>query len=261
MFTSRRARVATLVAAGVLGFGGMAAASPSLGGRVVRAHPRADDRPTGGAHRHRGTGADGHRSNRSRPTRSNRSRPTRSNRSRPTRSNRSRRRRSNRSRPRPIEDPGSGDRVRRALLRRGQPRQDGQRRCPRCVRPGWRVPRRGHGQDRRAVLVRQDRSRRGRYRDGNRVRGRVGRVQRSPSPRRNVPAGARGAPSARPRNGNGSQRQRQRQRQRERQREAGRLNPVEIPVRSGRRASRSSMSDAPGIWSGRSSQAGAGRHR
>lgn len=30
MFTSRRARVATLVAAGVLGFGGMAAASPSL---------------------------------------------------------------------------------------------------------------------------------------------------------------------------------------------------------------------------------------
>jgi hypothetical protein len=32
MFTSRRARVATLVAAGVLGFGGMAAASPSLGG-------------------------------------------------------------------------------------------------------------------------------------------------------------------------------------------------------------------------------------
>jgi hypothetical protein len=32
MFTSRRARVATLVAAGVLGFGGMAAASPSIGG-------------------------------------------------------------------------------------------------------------------------------------------------------------------------------------------------------------------------------------
>ncbi len=31
MFTSRRARIATLVAAGVLGFGGMAAASPSLG--------------------------------------------------------------------------------------------------------------------------------------------------------------------------------------------------------------------------------------
>lgn len=31
MFTSRRARIATLVATGVLGFGGMAAASPSLG--------------------------------------------------------------------------------------------------------------------------------------------------------------------------------------------------------------------------------------
>lgn len=32
MFTSRRARIATLVATGVLGFGGMAAASPRLGG-------------------------------------------------------------------------------------------------------------------------------------------------------------------------------------------------------------------------------------
>jgi hypothetical protein len=43
MFTSRRARVATLVAAGVLGFGGMAAASPSLSEYLTTEQPPAEE--------------------------------------------------------------------------------------------------------------------------------------------------------------------------------------------------------------------------
>ena len=39
MFTSRRARIATLIAAGVLGFGGMAAASPSFGDDKLPVEP------------------------------------------------------------------------------------------------------------------------------------------------------------------------------------------------------------------------------
>jgi hypothetical protein len=45
MFTSRRARVATLVAAGVLGFGGMAAASPSLSEYLTTEEPAAEQPP------------------------------------------------------------------------------------------------------------------------------------------------------------------------------------------------------------------------
>ena len=45
MFTSRRARIATLVAAGVLGFGGMAAASESLTGVDLPEEPAVLDEP------------------------------------------------------------------------------------------------------------------------------------------------------------------------------------------------------------------------
>ncbi len=160
MFTSRRSRVAVLIAAGVIGFGGVAAAGPG-GFDLLDSQPEVADSTTTST-----TSTTTRPPRPRRPPRSPRPRaPRSSSRDRDRdrdRDGRCGRRRRVRRRRRPGPEHG----VQRGLLPRGQPRQDRQRRRP------WRGTVRRHRSKRcGAVVVRQGRRRErgGRRRLGRRI--------------------------------------------------------------------------------------------